>query len=265
VSLGLLLLAVAVLVWPGRRRLDRARLEATDDVGGPLGRVATAFRRLPVPSVAGCAAAATASLVSTGLVAGVAGLCGALAARAWIAGRRAAREQADLASLAEALGALGAELRSGRSLEAAAPAAAAAGGNERCGRALVLAVRAPGVAVPTTPGPLGQALARISSAVLLSGRTGCSLASIVGAVEDDLRARLRHARELRAATAGPRSSAFLLAGLPLLGLLMGSGVGADPWHVLTATGPGNALLVAGVGLEIAGVAWSGQLVERALR
>ena len=43
------------------------------------------------------------------------------------------------------------------------------------------------------------------AAVLLSGRTGCSLAEVVSAVEDDLRARHRHDLELRAATAGPRA------------------------------------------------------------
>jgi len=48
----------------------------------------------------------------------------------------------------------------------------------------------------------------------------------------------------------------------VLGLLMGSGVGAHPWTVLT-TGAGQALLVAGVALEIAGIAWTGRLVARA--
>jgi tight adherence protein B len=42
-------------------------------------------------------------------------------------------------------------------------------------------------------------------------------------------------------------------------------VGADPWGVLTRTGPGQVLLVAGVALEMAGVAWSRRLVARATR
>ena len=56
-----------------------------------------------------------------------------------------------------------------------------------------------------------------------------------------------------------------LAGLPVLGLLMGAGVGADPWRVLTTTGRGTALLVGGVALELAGTAWSARLVRRAVR
>jgi tight adherence protein B len=57
----------------------------------------------------------------------------------------------------------------------------------------------------------------------------------------------------------------VLAGLPLLGLAMGSGVGADPWQVLTTTGTGQVLLVAGVALELAGLAWTRRLVRRAVR
>jgi tight adherence protein B len=88
---------------------------------------------------------------------------------------------------------------------------------------------------------------------------------VVTAVEDDLRARARAGTELRAAVAGPRASATVLAGLPVLGLLMGSGVGADPWRVLTTTGTGTVLLLAGVGLEVAGLAWSDRLVRQAVQ
>jgi tight adherence protein B len=45
---------------------------------------------------------------------------------------------------------------------------------------------------------------------------------------------------------------------------MGHGVGADPWSVLTRTGTGQILLVAGVALEAAGLAWSRRLVARAV-
>jgi tight adherence protein B len=112
---------------------------------------------------------------------------------------------------------------------------------------------------------LADALQRISAAVRLSTRTGCSLAGVLAAVEDDLRARRRSREELRAATAGPGASAMVLAGLPALGLAMGSGVGADPWRVLTTTGTGQVLLVAGVALELTGLAWSRRLIRRAVR
>ena len=46
---------------------------------------------------------------------------------------------------------------------------------------------------------------------------------------------------------------------------MGSGVGADPWAVLTTTGTGQVLLVLGACLEGAGLAWTSRLVRRAAR
>jgi tight adherence protein B len=108
-------------------------------------------------------------------------------------------------------------------------------------------------------------MVRVAAAVRLSSHTGCSLAGVVSAVEDDLRARLQADQELRSAVAGPRASAAVLAALPVLGLVMGSGVGADPWRVLTTTGTGTLLLVVGVSLELAGVTWSARLVRRAVQ
>ncbi|MGY2067219.1 type II secretion system F family protein [Blastococcus sp. SYSU DS0619] len=256
---ALLAVAGAVLLWPDGRAERRARLRAV--AGGAPGA-----GQPPVPLVAAVGAGAVAAVLSTPLVALLAGGCAVLAARAWSSRRAAAAGEARLAALAEALGALSGELRAGRALDDAVRTAAAACPDRRSGAALTRAVRAPGAPVeadgPEGADGLAAELARLSAAVALSGRTGCSLATVVAAVEDDLRARLRRRRTLQVATAGPRSSARLLAGLPVLGLAMGSGVGADPWHVLTATGTGQLLLVAGVLLEVAGIAWTGRLVRR---
>jgi tight adherence protein B len=202
--------------------------------------------------------------VSTPLVAGLAAACAATAVVVRRRARRADVEEERVAALTEALSALAAELRSGRPLEEAAAAAGAACGDRAGAEAVVRAVRAPA----SFPAPAADAavwdaaVARVAAAVRLSVRTGCSLAAVVGAVEDDLRARRRHRLDLRSALAGPRASAALLAGLPVLALLMGSGVGADPWRVLTTTGTGQVLLVLGVALEAAGLAWSARLVAR---
>jgi tight adherence protein B len=221
---------------------------------------------LPVPASAAAVAALAGALLSTPLVAVLAGTAVFLGARAWLAARAARGSDVQLRSLADGLGALAADLRSGRSLDAATGAAVSACADSDCGPALAQAIRAPGAFPSGTGDPdLEQALSRIAAAVRLSARTGCSLAAVAGAVEDDLRARHRRRLELRAATAAPRASASLLAGLPLLGLAMGNGVGADPWGVLTGTGVGQALLVAGVALEAAGLAWSRRLVARAVR
>jgi tight adherence protein B len=263
---ALLAAALAIVAWPDPRAQQRSR------VARPFGRgprLRPSVDGVPLPMLAAATAATSAAALSTVLVAFLAAVLAAVAARAWEGRRRADRLDSRLRSLTDGLGALAAELRSGRPLSAATDAAVVASGDEEGGRALARAVRAPAAGRPQPAGPeeavLADALGRISAAVVLSTRTGCSLAGVLSAVEDDLRARRRQRAELRAATAGPAASALVLAGLPLLGLAMGSGVGADPWQVLTTTRTGQVLLVTGVGLELAGLAWSRRLVRRAVR
>ncbi|RFU22227.1 type II secretion system F family protein [Geodermatophilus marinus] len=282
---ALLALAAAVAAWP-RATAAADRLAGARFPGEP-GRRRTRLRpaRPPRPAVVVALVTAAAALVAPPVVAVLAGAGAGGAARAVL--RRQADRAAEhrLAALAEALGALSAELRAGRPLEAATASAVALCADAGSGRALATAVRSPGTAAAPPGGasrsaggaerratgpPAGEeppraALERIAAAVALSVRTGCSLAAVLAAVEDDLRARRRLTGELRAATAGARASAAVLAGLPLLGLAMGSGIGADPWGVLTGTVTGQILLLAGAGLEAVGLAWTARLVRRALR
>jgi tight adherence protein B len=258
---ALLCLAAALLCWPAVARLTRlrgSREHRRPDVaaltGGRAGTVATAV-------VAG----AVGLLLSTIVVGALAAVCGGAAGRALRHRSLAAAAERRSRALVEALGVLAAELRAGRPLEEATATAVDGCPDPATAHALgpVLRLGEP------PPGPAAdeptRALVRIAAAVRLSAHTGCSLAGVVTAVEDDLRARLRAAQELRSAVAGPRASATVLAGLPVLGLLMGSGVGADPWRVLTTTGTGTLLLVVGVALELAGTAWSARLVRRAVQ
>jgi tight adherence protein B len=263
VTAALAAVALAGLLWPDRRT-ERLRLVRRPGAPGRGRRPEVVG--LPLPALAAATAALGTAAVSTALVALLAAVLAAVAVRAWQDRSRADRTGVQLGALTEGLGALAAELRSGRSLAAATDAAVTACGDEECGRSLARAVRAPATAPPgSRASELSDALRRISAAVLLSTRTGCSLAGVLGAVEDDLRARRRHRAELRTATAGPGASAMVLAALPLLGLAMGSGVGADPWRVLTTTGTGQILLVTGIALELAGVTWSRRLIQRAVR
>jgi tight adherence protein B len=266
VTAALLTAATAALMWPDQRAVRRVRLAAATGSRPARRRALLPATAVPVVPLAVAAAAAVAAAVSTPLVAVLAAVVAGFGARTWSLGRRDGREDAELLALVGGLGALAADLRSGRSPEAATDAAVRACGDGESGSLLARALRAPDLpSHPERGASLTEALDRISSAVRLSTRTGCSLASVVAAVEDDLRARRRHRQELRSATAGARASATLLAGLPVLGILMGSGVGADPWRVLTATGTGQVLLVLGTLLELAGVVWSRRLVERVVR
>jgi tight adherence protein B len=262
---ALLAAALAVLFWPDRRTARRRRLREVTGIPAAAAR-RRGFAELPVPLTAALLSAAVAAVLSTPLVAGLTAGTAFLGARSWDARHREQRDAARMRHLTEGLGALAADLRSGRSLDAATEAAVEACADAEGGAALARALRNPGGLPPVHPDPeFGRALARVSAGVLLSARTGCSLTAITAAVEDDLRARQRHRLELRTATSGPRASAMLLAGLPVLGLAMGGGMGADPWTVLTTTGPGQVLLVAGALLELAGLSWSARLVRRALR
>ena len=261
-SSALLCLAGALLCWPPAARA--ARLVAPRGARRALdvGRLVHGRAGVAVPVLA---AGGAGLLISTPLVAGLAAVCAGAAGRSLRQRARDRTAERRSRALVEALGALAAELRAGRSLAEATgtavdscpdPATAAA-----LGPVLRLGEPPPG---PVSDEP-ARALARVAAAVRLSARTGRSLARVATAVEDDLRARLHAEQELRSAVAGPRASATVLAGLPVLGLGMGSGVGADPWRVLTTTGTGSVLLVVGVALELAGTAWSARLVRRAVR
>lgn len=105
---------------------------------------------------------------------------------------------------------------------------------------------------------------RLVDGLRLSQASGCALAAVVAAVESDLARSHQQRADLRAAAAGHRATVALLAGLPILGLAMGGGIGADPIHVLTDTPLGAVLLLAGVGLELLGLAWSRRITAAAI-
>jgi tight adherence protein B len=260
---ALLSCALAVFLWPDPGGARRRRLVL---VGGRRSARPDGWRRgVDLPAAGAAVAGGVGAVTSTPLVAALAAAMAYLVARIWVADRVERRSDERVRGLTEGVAVLAAELRSGRSLAAATETAAAACPDVDAGRALAVAVRDPRGAGPAHADPgMRSALARVAAGAALSVRTGCSLAAVLSAVEDDLRARSRHRLELRAATAGPRAGAAVLAGLPLLGLAMGSGVGADPWRVLTTTVAGQVLLVAGVAFEVVGLWWSRRLVGRAV-
>lgn len=83
--------------------------------------------------------------------------------------------------------------------------------------------------------PLGDLLDAAGSAA----RTGVSLAGLA-----------------RAELAGGRSTAMVLAALPLAGVAMGQALGARPVEVLFGTGWGAGCLVGAMGLTVAGLLWT---------
>lgn len=79
-----------------------------------------------------------------------------------------------------------------------------------------------------------------------------SLSVLADAARDDERVRA----ELAAGVAEPRATALVLACLPVVGLALGAGLGAQPLTWLVGSPPGLVVLVAGLLLEAAGALWA---------
>lgn len=267
-------LACALACWPAapaRHRLI-ALIPRARDVGGP---VAALVRRL------GFAARPTwVPLVGVAVCGGILGGPGGAVAAALATGvglhrRRAGalrrRRGEETAALLDAVAVMVGELRAGAHPSAAADAV---GHGPRAVHRVLAAVAAGARLGADVPGLLGRhaaaepviadELGRMAAAWALAERHGAALAELMDAVRVDLLARVRLSGQIDAQLAGPRASASVLAGLPLLGVAMGQGIGADPWHVLTATPIGQVLLMVGTALAGAGMVWSGRITTRAV-
>jgi tight adherence protein B len=182
----------------------------------------------------------------------------------WVRLLRAERyREQDRAELAATVGALRDEYAAGATIAAAFAAAAALPGRGQAAMGRAAALARQGVEVTPALATEPQ-LASLAVACDLAGRNGAPLARTLTGVHAELVADQRAARAVRTALAGPRSSALLLSGLPLIGLAMGSAMGAAPQRVLLHTGAGRAALVVGTALDLAGLAWTLALSRRAL-
>ncbi len=191
--------------------------------------------------------------------------------RRWL--RVRARERARAARAAEVVALCGAvvgELRAGaqpgQALTAALRRTAVAPGGPGAAEAGVLAAAAFGGDVPAA---LHQA-AREAGAAGLAGMAACWRVSVDGGaglaaglerLEGALRAERDRQESLRAQLAGARSTVLVLALLPLVGLLIGTGLGADPLRVLLHTPMGWGCLLAGGVLEALGLLWCRRIVR----
>jgi tight adherence protein B len=169
--------------------------------------------------------------------------------------------------------AMAAELRAGRA-SADAFAAAVQGGPT-----WLSAVLRPAVAVSRRgdSGDLADAVARVAAspgcdglrAVVACWRvaaaSGAALAPAIDRVADALQDEIDLGREVTSIMAGPRATVQVLAGLPVIGLLLGTAIGARPIDFLFGSSPGVGCVVGGVVLDALGVAWARRIVRRAAR
>jgi tight adherence protein B len=99
----------------------------------------------------------------------------------------------------------------------------------------------------------------------LSEQAGAELSGVLTRVTHDLAAEDEQRRAVAVALAGPRASAGVLAGLPLLGFALGAAMGARPWAFLLGDGAGRVVCCAGVLLDVGGLLWMRRILRRAER
>jgi len=128
-------------------------------------------------------------------------------------------------------------------------------------------------AVQEVGGPVGPALRRGGSAPGRSAlvelgiawevaeRTGASLTATLDALADRLVARRAVGNVVASELAAPRATGRLLAGLPVVGLLLGYSFGGDPLGFLVGSVLGQVSLGIGVALGCAGVLWTERIAD----
>lgn len=115
-------------------------------------------------------------------------------------------------------------------------------------------------------GPVGDRVAgELAGAWQLATRHGVVLAEVVDGLRGDVASRRERAVRVDATLAGPRATAMILTALPALGVLLGSGFGADPLGVLFGGPLGGVLCLIGAGFLSAGLLWTDRIVDGAAR
>jgi tight adherence protein B len=109
--------------------------------------------------------------------------------------------------------------------------------------------------------PGAEGLRALASAWRVAEESGAAFAGIVDRLADSLRSDEAIRRQTAASLAGARATARLLAALPFFGAALGYALGADPIAFLTGAPVGWAVLAAGLGLSVAGLAWTDRLAE----
>jgi tight adherence protein B len=279
-TVGAAVACMGAAVWLLAEREEtarRARLLLAE--GGPVGRGPLGWRRTAGElrrvrgrlraewwsAVAGLVLAVLGASVLP-VVLGAAGV--PLLRRAGLAGRaRRDRERRTDAVIA-LCGALGGEVRAGRQPGEALLRAARDCGGLADAQSTVLAAARFGGDVPDTLAtaarqPGAEGLRGLAACWRVAVDQGAGLAAGLDRLAAALRAERDQQCDLRAQLAGARATAVMLAGLPALGLLIGTALGADPLHVLLHTGAGLGCLAAGGVLEGLGLWWVRRIVRGA--
>lgn len=177
-------------------------------------------------------------------------------------GRVARRRQ----QACEAVAAMAAELRAGqpvhRALERACAGTAVAG---RARAALRWGGDVPAALRDDARSPGCEVLRSVAACWTVAAGRGAGLAQSLERLVDAERAAEEVRAQLSAHLAAPRATARMLAGLPLLGLLLGIALGGDPLAWMLGTPMGLACLVGGGLLTALGLLWTSRIAARVER
>ncbi|MDO5672941.1 MAG: type II secretion system F family protein [Actinomycetaceae bacterium] len=104
----------------------------------------------------------------------------------------------------------------------------------------------------------------LRAACRVSHKVGAPLAQVLDTCATAITQAAEDRGERDIALAAPRATARLLGGLPLLALLLGHAVGADPLGILLSGSIGTLVICVGIGLMVAGNIWTRALVKQAM-
>lgn len=168
-------------------------------------------------------------------------------------GRRAAaaRRTAEL----EWLDALTAELVAGS--DPASALASVVASESVCPHAMAAARTGGDVArALVADGAASPALRSAASCWEVAAGSGAGLAASLAVLADAARDDERVRAELEAGVAEPRATALVLALLPVVGIALGAGLGAQPLAWLLGAPLGRVVLLVGLALEAVGAVWA---------
>jgi tight adherence protein B len=254
---ALIALALALLMVPAGCR-HRLR---------PLGLLVPARRRFPVLP---CAAAVGALAIV--LPVSVVAACSIVGVTLWIRRRRRAglrRRAAESEALQGALDVLVGELRVGAHPVAAFGIAASEVDGAVAASFRAVAARA-GLGADVVAGlrsvarssSLSTHWERLAVCWQLAQDHGLAIAILMQAAQRDIVERSRFTAKVAAGMTGARTTAAVLAGLPVLGVGLGQLIGAHPVTFLLSGGMGGWLLVIGVALACCGLLWSDRITAQ---
>jgi tight adherence protein B len=260
VSGAALALAMALLMIPVE---PRRRLEA-------VGLCAPARRRFAVLPFAVAVAVALAVLLPVTAL----GATAIVGVTLWVRRRRRAamrRRAAESAALQTALDVLVGELRVGAHPVAAFSVAAdeahgvvAASLRAVAARARLGADVTAGLHSAAQNSSLPTHWERLAVCWQLAQDHGLAIATLMQTAQRDIVERDRFSASVAAGMTGARTSAAVLAGLPLLGVGLGELIGAQPVRFLLSGGAGGWLLIIGVTLACVGLLWSDRITAEVL-